>query len=103
MQQIGLPIINHVQRFSLIKKASQKHVPERSYEAEGKGYIAHKRGLVCTQLCLYMPCARKGIFFFLLFHFYKYDVSYKMLSHLKVHSILFNIENIVTTINYSNT
>ena len=43
-------------------------------------------------------------FFFFFFHFYKYDVSYKMLSHLKVHSILFlNIENIVTTISYSNT
>lgn len=53
---------------------------------------------VCT-----CPVQEKGFFFFLLFHFYKYDVSYKMLSHLKVHSILFNIENIVTTINYSNT
>lgn len=39
-----------------------------------------------------MSCARKGrsssVFFPPFSHFYKYDRSYKMLSHLKVHSIL---------------
>lgn len=55
-----------------------------------------------TIVFVHALCKKKDFFYlfiFLLFHFHKYDMSYKMLSHLKVHSFVFDIENIVTTIN----
>lgn len=80
--------------------------------AEGKStYCSPQKGSFLYIIVFVHALCKKGkmfvfvcFFLFLFFHFYKYDVSYKMLSHLKVHSILFlNIENIVTTISYSNT
>lgn len=77
------------------KKASQKHVPERSYVAEGISTKPTKRvHFVHNCVCTCPVQEREGLhlclFVFSFFsHFYKYDRSYKMLSHLKVHSILF--------------
>lgn len=76
------------------QKASQKHVPEQSNVAGGISTEAMERvHSVHNCVCTCHVQEREGLHhvFFSPFslNFYKYDRSYKMLSHLKVHSILF--------------
>jgi len=94
MQQIVSSNTNHLWR-KLRKESLPEACTRKKLCSWREEYLAHKKGPFCTQVCLDMLCARKGrcsfvcVIFLFFLHFYKYDVSYKMLRHLKVHSILF--------------
>lgn len=77
------------------QKAFPKHVPEESNVAGGISTEATERVHSVHKCVCTCPVQERGgylsCFHPLLFplNFYKYDRSYKMLSHLKFHSILF--------------